>query len=75
MGGGRVDARTAELARELGAGIAKRGWVLLNGGRNAGVMAASARGAKEAGGTGLAVHMLDHTLYEHGLDHRQERSY
>ena len=55
MGGGQVDDRVRELARELGARIAERGWILLNGGRNAGVMAASARGAKEAGGTVIGV--------------------
>ena len=35
--------------------IARRGWVLLNGGRNKGVMAASARGAKRAGGTVIGI--------------------
>ena len=55
MGGSKVAARVAETARELGALIARRGWVLLNGGRNKGVMAASARGAKEAGGTVIGI--------------------
>jgi uncharacterized protein (TIGR00725 family) len=62
MGGGRVDDRIVALARELGACIAKRGWVLLNGGRNSGVMAASARGAKEAGGTVVGV-LPDHDTH------------
>ncbi|MFP4388111.1 MAG: DNA-binding protein, partial [Desulfococcaceae bacterium] len=34
-----------EIAERLGRRIAEAGWVLLNGGRNAGVMAASAKGA------------------------------
>ena len=55
MGGGQVDDDVLDLARQLGAGIAQRGWVLLNGGRNAGVMAASARGAKQVGGTVVGV--------------------
>lgn len=55
MGGGQVDPATLALARELGALIAGRGWVLLNGGRDAGVMAASAAGAKGAGGWVVGV--------------------
>jgi len=55
MGGGSVSEDVARTARELGARIARRGWVLLNGGRDAGVMAASARGAREAGGTVVGV--------------------
>lgn len=43
------------MARKLGSLIAKRGWVLLNGGRNNGVMAASAKGAKDAGGTVIGI--------------------
>ena len=43
------------MARELGRLIAERGWVLLNGGRDQGVMAASAKGAKEAGGFVVGV--------------------
>ena len=55
MGGGQVTDEVAATARELGSLIAGRGWVLLNGGRNAGVMAASARGAKEAGGLVIGI--------------------
>jgi uncharacterized protein (TIGR00725 family) len=55
MGGGAVDRRTAELAYRLGSLIADAGWVLLNGGRNCGVMAASARGARERGGLTVGV--------------------
>lgn len=55
MGGGQADAPTCAQARELGRLIAAEGWVLLNGGRNAGVMAASAAGAAEAGGLTVGV--------------------
>lgn len=55
MGGGVADAATAALAEELGAAIAREGWILLNGGRDAGVMAASARGAARAGGLVLGI--------------------
>ena len=55
MGGSKVSDRVCEMAKRLGGLIAKRGWVLLNGGRNTGVMAASAEGAKEAGGTVIGI--------------------
>jgi len=55
MGGHSVPAHVIESAYELGALIARRGWILLNGGRNTGVMAASARGAKEAGGLVIGI--------------------
>ena len=55
MGGSKADERTCEAARELGRLIARRNWVLLNGGRNSGVMAASAAGAREAGGTVIGI--------------------
>ena len=55
MGGGRVSSGTLEQARELGRLIAGRGWVLLNGGRDRGVMAASAEGAHEAGGLVIGI--------------------
>jgi uncharacterized protein (TIGR00725 family) len=51
MGGRSVDKETAQNAYQLGVLIASRGWILLNGGRNAGVMAASAKGARENGGS------------------------
>ncbi len=50
MGGGDAAPATLAMAHALGARIAKAGWILLNGGRAAGVMAASAEGASEAGG-------------------------
>ncbi len=55
MGGAEVSAGVARDAYELGALIARNGWVLLNGGRACGVMDASARGAKEAGGLTVGV--------------------
>lgn len=55
MGGSVCDDATAERARELGRLIASAGWVLLNGGRDTGVMAASAQGAAEAGGLVIGV--------------------
>lgn len=55
MGGAVVDDDVLAEAHELGRRIAERGWVLLNGGRNAGVMAASAAGAHEAGGLVIGI--------------------
>ena len=55
MGGADVGAEVCALARELGQRIAERGWVLLNGGRDAGMMRASAAGAREAGGTVIGI--------------------
>lgn len=55
MGGGTVSPKVAQAAYQLGGMIAKQGWVLLNGGRNAGVMAASAQGAAEQGGTTVGI--------------------
>ncbi len=55
MGGSTAGEKTCRMAEELGALIARRGWVLLNGGRNRGVMAASAKGAKAAGGTVIGI--------------------
>lgn len=55
MGGALASEQTLELARELGRLIAEKGWVLLNGGRDCGVMAASAAGASEAGGLVVGI--------------------
>lgn len=44
-----------ECAETLGALIAAEGWVLLTGGRAAGVMDAASRGARQAGGTTIGV--------------------
>ena len=44
-----------ENAYKLGQLIAKEGWVLLTGGRKAGVMDAASRGAKDAGGLTVGI--------------------
>ena len=55
MGGSKATPKVVATARRLGFLIASRGWVLLNGGRDSGVMAASAAGAQEAGGLVIGV--------------------
>jgi uncharacterized protein (TIGR00725 family) len=50
IGSAQCDAHVAALARETGCEIARRGAILVCGGRG-GVMEAACRGAKEAGGT------------------------
>ncbi len=56
MGGGETaTADHCRLAYRLGQLIALQGWVLLNGGRPAGIMEASARGAKEYGGLTIGI--------------------
>ncbi len=55
MGGGTATRQDRDAAYRLGQLIAREGWVLLNGGRAAGIMEASARGAREAGGLTVGV--------------------
>ncbi len=55
MGGSKATPTVTEMAHELGTLIAQHGWILLNGGRNSGVMAASAAGAKSAGGIVIGI--------------------
>lgn len=55
MGGGEVPREISSLARALGHALAAEGWVVLNGGRNAGVMAAVSEGAATAGGLVVGV--------------------
>ncbi len=56
MGGGATAApEDCRLAHSLGKLIAGEGWVLLNGGRPAGIMEASARGARENGGFTVGI--------------------
>ncbi|MDI3469942.1 MAG: uncharacterized protein OJF62_002005 [Pseudolabrys sp.] len=43
------------MALELGEAIARENWVLLSGGRNAGIMDAVNRGAKKSGGLTIGV--------------------
>ncbi len=61
MGGAIASDEVARNAYEIGRRIAEQGWVLLNGGRDAGVMAASARGAAEAGGLVVGILPSDDT--------------
>jgi len=51
MGAARASPGSLEAARLLGRLIAERGWVLLTGGRPAGVMEAANAGAKEVAGS------------------------
>ena len=55
MGGGTASAEVARMAEELGRLVAEAGWVLLTGGRPAGVMEAASRGARLAGGLVIGV--------------------
>lgn len=55
MGGGTAAAADTSAAYRLGALIAENGWILLNGGRNSGIMDASARGARERGGITVGI--------------------
>ena len=55
MGGGSASAADIQSAYQLGALIAKQGWILLNGGRNTGIMEASAKGAKDHGGITVGI--------------------
>jgi uncharacterized protein (TIGR00725 family) len=51
MGAGEPSDKSLAAARELGRLVAERGWILLTGGRPAGVMAAASAGAKEIAGS------------------------
>jgi hypothetical protein len=51
MGAGEPGAQSLADARLLGRLVAERGWVVLTGGRPAGVMAAACAGAKEVPGS------------------------
>ncbi|OUL23327.1 cytochrome [Nostoc sp. RF31YmG] len=53
--GEKATANDLENAHELGCLIAQQGWILLTGGRNAGVMAAANKGAKSANGLTLGI--------------------
>jgi hypothetical protein len=55
MGGAVANDSVTANAYEVGRLIAEQGWVLLNGGRDVGVMAASAMGASEAGGFVIGI--------------------
>ncbi len=53
--GERAREEQVRMSYELGRLIAQEGWVTLTGGRNAGVMEAACRGAKEAGGLTVGI--------------------
>jgi uncharacterized protein (TIGR00725 family) len=56
MGSGEgASEKDIAFARALGRGIAEQGWILLTGGRNAGVMLAASQAAFDAGGTTLGL--------------------
>ena len=55
MGGASADDKVLKLAEELGKCIAEKGYILLTGGRPAGVMHAASRGAKQAGGLVVGI--------------------
>ncbi len=69
MGGGSGERKALDDALQLGRLIAENGWILLNGGRNAGIMAASAKGAGEAGG--ITVGILPDADAAHAAPHIQ----
>ncbi len=56
MGGHAHNTEAMALAEELGFRIGQEGWILLNGGRNQGVMAASAKGCRDGGGFSVGIH-------------------
>lgn len=53
--GEALSSEIYSLAYHLGELVAEEGWVLLNGGRPAGVMEASAKGARKRGGLTVGV--------------------
>lgn len=55
MGGGTASPVHYKMAYELGKYIASSNFILLNGGRNKGIMEASAKGAYEAGGMTIGI--------------------
>ena len=55
MGAGLTTPENLQLACQLGESIAQNNWVLLTGGRKAGVMDAASRGAKAQGGLVIGI--------------------
>ena len=56
MGAGELATpENINLAYQLGKAIAENDWILLTGGRKAGVMNAASRGAKAAGGLAIGI--------------------
>ncbi len=54
IGGARAEREILDVARELGRGIAKNGYILICGGLG-GVMTAACKGAHEAGGITIGI--------------------
>jgi uncharacterized protein (TIGR00725 family) len=70
MGGGEgASAAAIQMAEELGAAIAGRGWALLSGGRPEGVMAAACRGARTVQG-----HLVVGVLPGDGRGHGRQQT-
>ena len=55
VGTGKDGGPAVQNARQLGALIAAEGWIVLSGGRNAGVMSAVSEGAKSNGGLSIGL--------------------
>jgi uncharacterized protein (TIGR00725 family) len=55
VGSGQDGDSASSYARELGRLVAENGWVLITGGRDAGVMKAANEGAKEAAGLTIGI--------------------
>lgn len=67
MGGGKATPDDIKTAYRMGSLIAKQGWVLLNGGRNSGIMDASAKGASD--NDGLTIGILPDENYSRVSDY------
>ncbi|MBD0326577.1 MAG: LOG family protein [Pyrinomonadaceae bacterium] len=65
IGAGRASERDEKNARELGELIAREGWVVLSGGRRAGVMKAVNEGAKRVAGS-LTIGILPTATRDEG---------
>lgn len=61
MGPGQATATDLQNAYQIGQLIAQKGWVLLTGGRNVGVMDAASKGAKSANGLTIGILPGDNT--------------
>lgn len=61
MGGGKASPQIVDLAYKLGSALAEQDWIVLNGGRNSGVMDAVSHGANESGGIVVGI-LPDSTL-------------
>lgn len=55
VGGRDVEDEVVEQARQVGRRIAEQGWVMMNGGRDEGVMEAASKGARGADGTVIGI--------------------